>query len=122
MPAPARPRRHAAHWRYGLLFGGLTVAGTVAALAGGRWHPVPAYCLSINAVTLLAFAYDKAIAGTRRTRVPEIILHALACAGGSPGALVGQYVLRHKTAKRLFQVVFWIIVVVQAIALYTYFV
>jgi uncharacterized membrane protein YsdA (DUF1294 family) len=34
-------------------------------------------------------------------------LHLFALAGGWPGALIAQRLLRHKTKKQSFQVVFW---------------
>ena len=37
-------------------------------------------------------------------------LHGLEAAGGWPGALVAQRVFRHKTRKRSFQIIFWLIV------------
>ncbi len=79
--------------------------------------PLVAYLLSINAVTFLFFGYDKAIAGRGIVRVPEKILHALALAGGSPGALIAMKAFRHKTIKGSFQIWYWVIVAGQLIAL-----
>jgi uncharacterized membrane protein YsdA (DUF1294 family) len=67
----------------------------------------------INVATVLLYGYDKAVAGGRRTRVPETVLHLLALLGGSPAALLGQAVFHHKTVKPSFQRMFWLIVVVQ---------
>jgi uncharacterized membrane protein YsdA (DUF1294 family) len=44
----------------------------------------------------------------------------MALIGGSPGALIAQQVLRHKTAKRSFQLTYWGIVVAQ-VAVLVYF-
>jgi uncharacterized membrane protein YsdA (DUF1294 family) len=69
-------------------------------------------------MALLLYGYDKrqAVAGGRR--IPELVLHAAALFGGSPGALLGQGLFRHKTYKRRFRVVFTAIVLLQATAVY----
>lgn len=68
----------------------------------------------VNAATLLLYAYDKAVAGGRRTRVPELALHLCALLGGTPAALTGQLLFRHKTSKPSFRRVFWLIALAQA--------
>lgn len=75
------------------------------------------YLIAINAVTFGAFALDKRAAGRRARRVPERRLLTLAALGGSPGALIGQQVLRHKTRKEPFRTWLWTIVGVQALGL-----
>ncbi len=75
------------------------------------------YLLAINAATFGAFALDKRAAERRTWRVPERRLLTLAALGGSPGALIGQQVLRHKTRKEPFRTALWTIVGVQAMAL-----
>ncbi|MBP7936335.1 MAG: DUF1294 domain-containing protein [Phycisphaerae bacterium] len=57
------------------------------------------------------------MARTGGRRVRESVLHLLAAVGGTPGALVAQQLLRHKTRDRAFRRVFWTIAVVQAAAL-----
>jgi uncharacterized membrane protein YsdA (DUF1294 family) len=47
--------------------------------------------------------------------VPEVVLHGLALAGGSPAALLAMRLFRHKTAKSGFRFVFWVIVAAQAL-------
>lgn len=83
------------------------------------WTPL-AYLAGVNLTTFGAYVYDKSAAGAvgamAQWRVPEAVLHVLALAGGSPAALAGQQVLRHKTRKRPFQVWFWIIVAAQVAA------
>jgi len=68
----------------------------------------------INVATLILYAYDKAIAGGTRLRVPEAVLHLLAFVGGTPAAFVSQRLFRHKTIKGSFQIAFWLIVFLQA--------
>jgi len=81
-------------------------------------NPVLAYIASVNAVTFVLYGYDKSIAGSSVVRIPESVLHLLALIGGSPGAFVAQRAFRHKTIKRSFQGVYWLIVVVQAIVIF----
>lgn len=77
--------------------------------------PWPAAALvSLSVATFGLYGYDKWRAGAGGFRVPENALHILALAGGSPGALLGQRVFRHKTSKQPFQTVFWLILAAQA--------
>ena len=55
------------------------------------------YIATINMVSLLAYAIDKINAIEHRSRIRISILLFLAFAGGSIGALVAMYALRHKT-------------------------
>lgn len=100
--------------------GALAVA--VALLLAIRWavHPLIAYLLAINLSTFLAYACDKWSSTRPGLRLPERTLHLLAAFGGSPAALAGQQLFRHKTRKRPFQVRFWIIVAVQVILVGTW--
>ena len=102
--------------RYLLITFGSTIALTVGmAILSSISAPV-AWLVSINIVTFAAYGYDKAIAGSgsTRMRVPENVLLALTATGGTPGAMVGMAVFRHKTMKTAFRARFWIIVCVQA--------
>ncbi|MHC4691865.1 MAG: DUF1294 domain-containing protein [Planctomycetota bacterium] len=76
-----------------------------------------AYLVSINLVTLLFYGYDKYQAGNNGFRIPEIVLHLLALIGGSPGALLGQILFRHKTRKLKFLLVFIMIVIIQVVVI-----
>ncbi|MDR0183045.1 DUF1294 domain-containing protein [Lysobacter arvi] len=79
--------------------------------------------LALNVVTVLVYAYDKAIAGGgRRRRVPERTLLTLALLGGSPGALLAMGLLRHKTAKASFRRAMMAIVLLQIAALAFFYV
>lgn len=69
-----------------------------------------------SVVTLAAYWLDKRAAAKGRWRTREKTLHGLALAGGWPGALVGQRLLRHKTRKRGFQALTWAIVLAHAAA------
>lgn len=75
--------------------------------------PVPLilYALTVNLVTFTTYAWDKSSARHHRGRTPERALHMLALLGGWPGALLAQRMLRHKSRKTAFRVVFWLTVV-----------
>ncbi|WP_166432691.1 DUF1294 domain-containing protein [Luteimonas yindakuii] len=70
----------------------------------------------LSVITWLVYAADKRAAQARRQRVPELHLHALELAGGWPGALLAQRMLHHKSRKRSYQAVFWIVVVLNVAA------
>jgi uncharacterized membrane protein YsdA (DUF1294 family)/cold shock CspA family protein len=70
-----------------------------------RWGfspPVLLAYLSLSTVTFLFYAVDKSAAVSGRWRTPENTLHLLSLAGGWPGALLAQQLLRHKTSKESF--------------------
>lgn len=60
-----------------------------------------------SVVCFLAYAFDKSAATAGRWRTPERTLLLLGLAGGWPGGLVAQHLLRHKTAKPAFRAAFW---------------
>ena len=60
----------------------------------------------MSIAAFLAYATDKHAAQTGRWRIPEANLHVLELLGGWPGALFSQRVLRHKTCKAGYRVVF----------------
>jgi uncharacterized membrane protein YsdA (DUF1294 family)/cold shock CspA family protein len=76
-----------------------------------------AYLLAINFTTFVLYGYDKFISNTEKLRVPELNLQLLALLGGSPSALMAQKFFRHKTIKGTFQVIYWVIVVLQIVLL-----
>jgi uncharacterized membrane protein YsdA (DUF1294 family) len=72
----------------------------------------------VNIATALAFWNDKRAASTARRRVPEAMLHLLELLGGWPASFYSQRLFRHKTAKRSYQIICWIIIALhQALAL-----
>lgn len=122
--AGARPRTTsrrgagAGSQRWRVVTGGL-VLGMLAgacALMLGPWL-LWAGLLATSLVTALAYALDKSAARRGRRRTPEATLHLFGLAGGWPGALLAQGLLRHKTAKDRFQAVFWVSVIGNLIAL-----
>ena len=73
--------------------------------------------LAASVVTFIAYAIDKSAARKGRWRTKEGTLHVLAMIGGWPGALVAQRVLRHKSRKQPFRVIFWLTVILNCAAL-----
>ena len=92
-------------------------AGAVALALHLAVHPLIGALAGINLATILLYGYDKAVAGGTRRRIPENVLHLLAIAGGSPGALLAQVLFRHKTVKVSFRRVYWLIVILQLVAI-----
>jgi uncharacterized membrane protein YsdA (DUF1294 family) len=78
-----------------------------------------AYGLGINAACFLTFAWDKHCARNQLWRVPERTLLLLAAAGGTLGAFVGRWALRHKTTKQPFVTYLRVIASLQMILLAT---
>lgn len=84
----------------------------------GRNKILMIYLGIINVITFLAFAIDKlhAVKGKRRIRI--ITLLGLAIVGGSLGALLGMYTLRHKTKVNYFTVGIPLIMIMQAVVMF----
>jgi uncharacterized membrane protein YsdA (DUF1294 family) len=57
-----------------------------------------------NFIVLLVYAADKRRAIRKQWRVPESTLIALAWAGGGLGALLGMFMIRHKTRHLKFRI------------------
>jgi uncharacterized membrane protein YsdA (DUF1294 family) len=64
---------------------------------------------AMSVVAFMAYAVDKRAASLGRRRIPEARLHLLELAFGWPGAFLGRRLLRHKSGKRSYSVVFWLI-------------
>lgn len=78
------------------------------------------YLLTINIAAFATYAWDKHVSKKKNAwRVPEKNLLLLAAVGGSVGALIAMYTLRHKTLhKKFFLGVPAILVIQVIIALY----
>ncbi|WP_342114989.1 DUF1294 domain-containing protein [Pseudoduganella sp. OTU4001] len=70
-----------------------------------------------SVVCFIAYALDKSAARNGRHRTPERTLLLLGLAGGWPGALAAQQLLRHKSSKTSFLAKFWLTVVLNMAAL-----
>jgi uncharacterized membrane protein YsdA (DUF1294 family) len=76
-------------------------------------HWILAALAGVNIATFALYGLDKRRARGGGIRVPERTLLLFGFVGGSPGALLGQKLFRHKTQKRTFQVAFWVLMVLQ---------
>lgn len=92
-------------------------AAIVWAVATRRlpWWVLPAWAL-LNLLTFFAYWQDKYAAGKGNWRTSESTLHFWSLAGGWPGAWLAQQVLRHKSRKQEFRVVYWATVVLHCAA------
>ncbi len=78
-----------------------------------RWGFSPLVLLIYLGLSLFAFliyAFDKSAAMSRRWRTSEQTLLFISLAGGWPGALLAQQLMRHKTSKQSFINAFWMTV------------
>ena len=71
-------------------------------------------CAAVSVIAFIFFAWDKANAADGRAfRVPEIVLLTLSALGGGVGALLGRFLLHHKSSARKWH--FAVVIVVSAI-------
>ena len=80
-------------------------------LAAGTGHLHPLIELAYLIASLAAFVlhwHDKHQARHGEWRTPESMLHLAELFCGWPGAMLAQALLRHKTAKLSYQLVFWL--------------
>ncbi|MDT7836817.1 DUF1294 domain-containing protein [Aquabacterium sp. OR-4] len=109
-PPPRAPRRGAvaAGGAASLL---LLPAFALLALGVALWWRPPGWLLWLyvgaSALAFVMYAMDKSAAERGDWRVAESQLHLVALAGGWPGALLAQQLLRHKTIKASFRQTFW---------------
>jgi uncharacterized membrane protein YsdA (DUF1294 family)/cold shock CspA family protein len=103
------PGRDAGALAWGVLVAHL--AGLGWALHAQRLVPLAALALlALSCLTAAAYAIDKRAARLGLWRIPESQLHLLELLGGWPGAILAQRLLRHKTRKTAYQVLFWLAV------------
>jgi uncharacterized membrane protein YsdA (DUF1294 family) len=96
----------------------ILLAGLLVLPAWALWHLsftiqpryLIGYVIAISTATFFVYRHDKLSALSGGWRTPEATLHFLELSGGWPGAFIAQRYFRHKTAKRSFQVSFWIVV------------
>lgn len=70
----------------------------------------------MSALTFVLYGLDKWKARGGKERIRESTLQWFAFLGGWPGALLAMRTFRHKTVKRSFRAVFWVIVIVHVVA------
>lgn len=115
---PVRRSESPAQWGTATLFA-IPAFLVLSAVVGVLWRPpavLAAVYVGASLVTFIAYAIDKSSAERGAWRTPESSLHALALAGGWPGALLAQQFLRHKSSKTKFRSEFWVTVIVNVAA------
>jgi uncharacterized membrane protein YsdA (DUF1294 family)/cold shock CspA family protein len=117
---PANPVRSEvpANWSVASLW---AIPAFVAVYVIVAWlRPVPPiYAIGYgmaSVVCFFAYAFDKSAARRRAWRTKESTLLLLGLAGGWPGAILAQQLLRHKSTKAAFRSVFWVTVVLNVAA------
>lgn len=116
-------RRISVYWSFGIV-SSVIIFTTTVYLYLNKMQIFLAYFIAVNLTTFIMYGYDKVIASSRKSRksrVPELILHILAFIGGSPFALVAQWHFRHKTVKEPFRSIYWAIVFMQAVGIWYFF-
>ncbi len=76
---------------------------------------IPTFYLVVSLLTFVVYFFDKLAAKKGGWRTPEKTLHLLALTCGWPGAVIAQQLLRHKSKKHSFQVLFWITIVINVL-------
>jgi uncharacterized membrane protein YsdA (DUF1294 family)/cold shock CspA family protein len=120
VPRRVQPRKSEspARWDLGsaLAIPGFIAIYVALALTKGVsiWFAAAYALLSI--ICLLAYAFDKSAAVAGRWRASEQSLLLLGLAGGWPGGLLAQQLLRHKSSKASFRSAFWGTVVLNVTA------
>ena len=85
------------------------------------WNPILIWIIAVSLVTFILYGYDKTQAKMGGTRVPEIVLHGLALAGGFLGGWLGRSIFHHKTRKPIFTVILTISTILyMGIAIYVF--
>ena len=91
--------------------------GVLSWYAARPWALIPTVYLVMSLVTFIAYAVDKRAAVHGEWRTPESTLHTFELLGGWPGAWLAQRLLRHKSVKTSFRIVFFVMVVLNLAAL-----
>lgn len=80
------------------------------------WRFIVSYLTLISGLTYAFYWSDKRRAKSDQWRIPESQLHLLELLGGWAAALAAQRWLRHKTKKKKFLLVFWLIIALHQLA------
>lgn len=67
-----------------------------------------------NIIVFVVYGFDKMSANAGVWRISEKVLLLMALFFGSPGAILGMYIFRHKTRKMSFQLWLYLILLIQA--------
>lgn len=80
------------------------------------WLVVGVY-FTASLLTFFTYGWDKFSARRSNWRTPESTLHLMGLVGGWPGALAAQRLLRHKSRKKEFLLMFWVTVFLNVTAI-----
>lgn len=89
----------------------------VSAVYGKLPFMIFGYIVIISGITFFAYSIDKSAAQDGDWRLSEGLLHVLSILGGWAGALAAQVLIRHKSKKRSFRIVFWATVALNCLLL-----
>lgn len=71
----------------------------------------------LNAIAFVLTGYDKIVAQKNKRRIPETTLLAFVFFGGTLGSGLAMLLFRHKTSKTSYLLKFWLIVILQVLAI-----
>jgi len=83
----------------------LVIVVAVVVVLVTRWDPFLVWVIAAGLVTFGMYGYDKTQSKLGGWRVPEVVLHGLALAGGFWGGWLGRWIFHHKTQKPVFTLV-----------------
>ncbi|MGL2992896.1 DUF1294 domain-containing protein [Flavobacterium sp. TSSA_36] len=75
------------------------------------------FLLLINIFAFFVIGYDKIVAQKHKRRIPETTLLAFVFFGGALGSGLAMLLFRHKTRKTSYLIKFWLIVILQILAI-----
>ena len=107
---------------FSILAAALVVVLALALIWLTNCNPFLIWISAVSLVTFILYGYDKTQAKMGGTRVPEIVLHGLALAGGFLGGWLGRWIFHHKTRKPIFTTILTISTILYVgIAIYLLF-
>jgi uncharacterized membrane protein YsdA (DUF1294 family) len=75
------------------------------------------FLLLINVLAFVLIGYDKIVAQKNKKRIPETTLLTFVFFGGTLGSGLAMLLFRHKTRKTSYLLKFWLIVILQIMAI-----
>lgn len=91
--------------------------GLVVLSPATQWQWFAGFYVLMSAISFSLYGLDKRASTRGGWRTSETRLHLVELLGGWPGALLAQRVFRHKTRKTSFQVMFYVAVAANLVAL-----
>jgi len=74
--------------------------------------------LAVNLIAFVLIGYDKKLAKNNKRRISEQTLLFWVALGGTIGSSLAMSIFRHKTAKTSYQLKFFVIILIQILAVY----